>query len=579
MKKSAGFLTNVLGLHIALVASANATTTFIDDVTVFDSTGKAPYVSDVIIENGRFVSIGKDLSKPDGALVVDGKELSMVAGLTDVHVHWTASRAEVATALLEHGVTTVTDFHSSPDSYASKRKWHESLISPHVAYAARIAPPGGHGADWADERMTRLVASPEEAQKVMEYLDTYQPDVVKVFADGWRYGNPKEDTDISLHALKEITKQAKMRGWPVLTHTVSVDGGKRAALGGVSAIVHAIQDEPSSDELPGLLVDNNVFYAPTLAVYELRPDKLSGYSKIQIAVGKNRQKFSEHNLQAFMEAGVKLALGTDSGIGRTPFGESSVHEMELMVDFGVSATDALIAGTKGSADALGVLDDRGTIEKGKRADFVLVKGSPWENISDFRNINAVFVDGEQVVKNGDLMGTQGPDTPPATPAKRLIDDFEREDGKTQYGTLRKSDIDYSFPRSHVLMTTRPGAKENDRDLSVAIELENKPKPKAGVIFPLSDGSFYPVDAAEFNGIAFEINAKPGVYIVALDSYGGKGTITIDVIDGWQNVVLPFDSFKGKEPLDINRLLSLSISVAGKGEEAYWMELDNVVFNK
>ena len=579
MKKSAVFLTNVLGLHIALVASANATTTLIDDVTVFDSTGKAPYVSDVIIENGRFVSIGKDLSKPDGALVVDGKELSMVAGLTDVHVHWTASRAEVATALLEHGVTTVTDFHSSPDSYASKRKWHESLISPHVAYAARIAPPGGHGADWADERMTRLVASPEEAQKVMEYLDTYQPDVVKVFADGWRYGNPKEDTDISLHALKEITKQAKMRGWPVLTHTVSVDGGKRAALGGVSAIVHAIQDEPTSDELPGLLVDNNVFYAPTLAVYELRPDKLSGYSKIQIAVGKNRQKFSEHNLQAFMEAGVKLALGTDSGIGRTPFGESSVHEMELMVDFGVSAADALIAGTKGSADALGLASDRGTIEEGKRADFVLVKGSPWQNISDYRNINAVFIDGEQVVENGNLMGVQGPGTPPASPAKRSIDDFEREDGKTQYGTLRKSDIDYSFPRSHVLMTTKPGTKANDHDLSVAIELENKPKPKAGVIFPLSDGSFYPVDASKFNGIAFEINAKPGVYIVALDSYGGKGTITIDVIEGWQNVVLPFDSFKGKEPLDITRLLSLSISVAGKGEEAYWMELDNVIFNK
>ena len=579
MKQLGVFITSVVCVHIALATNATAATTFIDNVTVFDSTGKAPYTSDVIIENGRFVSIGNELDKPEGAKVVSGKDLSMVAGLTDVHVHWTSSRAEVATALLEHGVTTVTDFHSSPDSYASKRKWHESLISPHVAYAARIAPPGGHGADWADERMTRLVASPEEAQKVMEYLDTYQPDVVKVFADGWRYGNPKEDTDISLHALKEITKQAKLRGWPVLTHTVSVDGGKRAALGGVSAIVHAIQDEPTSEELPELLIENHVFYAPTLAVYELRPDKLSAYSEMQIAMGKNRQAFSERNLHAFMKAGVKLALGTDSGIGRTPFGESSVHEMELMVDFGVSASDALIAGTKGSADALGFGEDRGTIEEGKRADFVLVEGSPWENISDFRNINAVFIDGERVVENGNLIGTQGPNIPTALPAKQLIDDFERKDGKTQYGTLRKSDIDYSFPRSHVLMTTKPGMKANDHDLSVAIELENKPKPKAGVIFPLSDGSFYPVDASEFNGIAFEISATPGVYIVSLDSYGGKSSITIDVIDGWQNVVLPFNGFKGKEPLDINRLRSLSISVAGKGEEAYWMELDNVMFSK
>ncbi|GGF73905.1 amidohydrolase family protein [Alteromonas lipolytica] len=578
--KTTTIIAKAMALNTIFALGVSAETIFIDNITVFDSTGSDPFVADVIIEKGRFSAIAPELKQPANTTLVNGEGLSLVAGLSDIHVHWTANRSVVATELLRYGVTTATDFHSSPDSYAAKREWHKShLISPHVAYAARIAPPGGHGADWADERMTRLVASPEEAKKVMEYLDDYQPDVIKVFADGWRYGNPKSDTDISLHALQELTHQAKTRGWPVLTHTVTTDGAKRAALGNVTAIAHAIQDEKATDELAALLVDHSVFYAPTLAVYEMRPDKIASYSPAQIKAGESRQQNSEYNLSLFNEAGVTLALGTDSGIGRTPFGESSVREMELMTNFGVSAKEALIAGTLGSAEALGVGKDRGTIEVGKRADFVLLSGEPWKNISDYRNVSAVYVDGILVVKDGELVGQQGPEIPPATPALAMIDDFEGERGLTQYGTLRRADLDYSFPRSHVLMVEKPGSEKGDHNLSVTIELENKPKPKAGVIFPLSEGSFVPVDASEFSAVAFDINAKPGSYIIAMDAYGGSGTATIDVISGWQKIVVPFDSFTGKKPVNIELLRSIGISVAGSGEESFWLELDNVRFIK
>lgn len=567
-------------LHAIFIACASASPLFIDNVTVFDSTGKLPFIADVIIDNGRIRAIGEVLEQPDNAELINGSKLSMVAGLSDIHVHWTSHRAIVATELLQYGVTTATDFHSSPDSYAAKREWHSKhLISPHVAYAARIAPPGGHGADWADERMTRLVASPEEAQKVMEYLDSYLPDVIKVFADGWRYGNPKSDTDISLHALKELTLQAAQRGWPVLTHTVSVDGAKRAALGNVTAIVHAIQDEKANEKLPALMSGQGVYYAPTLAVYEMRADKIQSFSPVQIAAGERRQQNSRYNLSQFIKAGVELALGTDSGIGNTPFGESSVREMELMVDFGVSPKTALIAGTRGSAEALGLADDRGTIEVGKRADFVLLKGEPWHDISDYRNVTAVYVDGVQVVKNGQLSGVQGPEIPPAHLAKAMIDNFEGEGGVTQYDTLRRANRDYSFPRSHVLMTEKPGLEKDNHILSISIELENRPNPKAGVIFPLSDGSFVPVDGSEFSALAFEINAKPGRYQVSMDSYGGVGNTSIDVKPGWQKVIVPFDKFAGETAVDISRLRSVGISVTGKGEDAYWVELDNVRFIK
>jgi imidazolonepropionase-like amidohydrolase len=572
-------LVGAFTLPFTLATSANAASLFIDNVTIFDSTGKAPYVGDVVVENGRFTAIAKTLKAPKNATIIDGRELSLVAGIADVHTHWTSSRAEVSTAMLEHGVTTVTDFHSSPDSYAAKRAWHEHLITPHVAYAARLAPPGGHGADWADEKMTRLVASPQEAKKVMEYLDEYQPDLIKVFADGWRYGRSKEDTDISLDALIGIVDEAGQRGWPVVTHTVTVDGGVRAAKAGVTAIVHAIQNEPTNEELPKLMVQNKVFYAPTLAVYELRPDKLRRYSPVQIGAAKLRQKYSQQNFTTLMNAGVHLALGTDSGIGSTPFGESSVHEMELMVEFGATPAQALIAGTLGSAEVLGVADDRGTITTGKRADFVLVDGKPWEDISDYRKLTAVFVDGEQVVANGKLIGEQGPEIPPALMATANIDDFEASDGKTQYGTLRKTNMDFGAPRSHILTLVKPSLDPANHILSASIALENKQDPTAGVLFPLSAGSFYPVDATEFNALSVDIKGQAGSYTVTLDSYHGKSSIQVSVTDKWQTLVLPFSQFSAVKDVDISTLKSVSIDVNGEPEDTYWLELDNLKFTK
>ncbi|MEP1384833.1 MAG: amidohydrolase family protein [Paraglaciecola sp.] len=572
-------LLSALALPVAMPTMADSKSVFLDNITVFDSTGKDAYVSDVLIKDGRFFAIEKQLSVPENAIIVDGKNLSVVAGLTDVHTHWTASRSEVSTAMLKHGVTTVTDFHSSPDSYAPKRTWHEQLISPHVVYAARIAPPGGHGADWADERMTRLVASIEEAQSVLTYLDEYQPDMIKVFADGWRYGRSKEDTNISPDALTEIVNQSAKRNWPVVTHTVTVDGGMLAAKAGVSAIVHAIQNEPTNTELPKLMAENNVYYAPTLAVYELRPDKLTRYSKQQIAAATLRQQYSQNNFTTFVDAGVHLALGTDSGIGNTPFGESSVHEMELMVNFGATDKQALIAGTRGSAEALGFDNDRGSIAIGKRADFVLLKGKPWENISEYRNIDAVFVDGKQVVAQNRLVGEQGPDIPPAVPATENIDDFERTDGKTQYGTLRKTNIDYGFPRSQILTLTKPGTSPSNNILNVSIALENKKEPKAGVLFPLSDGSFYPVDASKFKGLSFSMNGKPSTYTITLDSYAGKSSIDVDIESGWQTLNLPFSRFLSENKVDITKLKSVSIDVSGEAEQVFWLELDDVKFTR
>jgi imidazolonepropionase-like amidohydrolase len=92
-------------------------------------------------------------------------------------------------------------------------------------------------------------------------------------------------------------------------------------------------------------------------------------------------------------AGVKVAMGTDSGV--VPHGQN-LRELGEMVACGMSPTEALVASTRTAADLLGVLDDRGTLEPGKRADLVLVDGDPLQ-VGDLGDrVVAVYQNGAAV---------------------------------------------------------------------------------------------------------------------------------------------------------------------------------------
>ena len=97
-----------------------------------------------------------------------------------------------------------------------------------------------------------------------------------------------------------------------------------------------------------------------------------------------------------VEAGVKIAMGTDSSV--TPHGEN-LRELELMVDYGMTPTQALVATTKTAAELMGLEDELGTLEPGKRADVVLVDGDPFEFKTLAERIEAVHKDGHKVAGN------------------------------------------------------------------------------------------------------------------------------------------------------------------------------------
>lgn len=571
----------LLVLSVASAAPAQETTapTIIRNVTIFDATGRDPYVADVEIRDGRFSAIGNKLPARRGTAVINAKGLSLLPGLIDVHVHWTGmggiSRADTATLLLQSGVTTATDFHSAPESFDPKRAWHAQLISPHVVFTARTATPGGHGADWGDENMTRLATTSREGKSIVGAVAPYHPEVIKVFADGWRYGSGINNASINVDALAAIVEEARALGLPVVTHTVTVDGAKTAAEAGVTAIVHAIQDRKADDDLISLMQDSGMLYAPTLAVYEPRPDKTANTTEAQMQLVMRRQEASRHNLQRIAEAGIPIAVGTDSGISATPFGESTLRELELLVEFGLSPRQALMAGTINSARLLGLADDRGTIVIGKRADFVLVRGAPWNEISDYRNIESVFVDGRQVVKGGALTMPQKPGIPAAVAARPVIDDFEQSGNLTAAGAVRTVDVENGFPRSVLIAQTIPRA-DGGKALHLSADLSDKETPRALIVLPLSKGSFVPSDATRFEGVRFEVRGDGGPYRVEVVYQSGVVTEVFSAGSDWQTLEVPFSVIEGGE-VTPDALYAVKFGASRAGGETFWLEIDNVGF--
>lgn len=601
------------------VAAQELSVVLIEGARVFDGTGAPARVQDVLIEGERIVAFGKALAAPEGATRVDGRGKTLIPGLHDLHTHLRSPAIDAPEDLgkawagyLLAGVTSVNDYSVSGEMIApiramisSRRYW-----APHLSQAVRFGVPGGHGTEYGWGHFFTLQATtPRHAHQQMPLALSYDPDMIKVFADGWRYGRDPDLNSMNAPTLSAIVEDAHAAGKPVVTHTVTLEGAKVAASAGVDSLGHGVGDAPVDKELIALMRAKGTAYIGTMTVFE--PQQTREFAEGEAALfnpGEQAREAAYHaqagddpvlpydarrwdilrdNIRILKKAGIPIGIGTDAGIGGVYHGASAIREITILTQNGYSPAEALVAATRTSAAIMGQGQDHGTIEPGKRADLVLVDGKPDKDIADLWKVARVWVAGREApldqlraLRNGAAM------TPmPVDPMPGPIMTGARADGRTDLDTLPVATTDPGTDHSCLIPIDdgQEGHAGHDHKTFLAAQMGASPRPYVAWVLPLTRGTIHVADASTFTGIEL-MGEGSGQYGLVLESYGLTGDTWFSAPfapggDGKPQRI-PFSAFASRDPeakLDLTQLRALRVMLRGETGGTASLELGSVRF--
>ena len=430
------------------MAESQATTEsalLLENVTVIDGTG-APGRAGmwVAVTGERISAVGPagSVRAPGGpgAETIDASGQFLIPGLWDMHVHLGGldGGTRAGPAFIAHGVTGVRDMGSPLDEILTLRdRWPTALPSgPRLVAAGPIL----QGPLPFELPLVRSVDSPAEARAAVDDLHRAGVDFIKV-----------GDT-VPPDAYPTLVDRARGHGLPVAGHLPVGVGAADAALAGQRSIEHfgsarfhglllassseqdtlarrvqalldaARRGDAAADahlfraDLTGLLADS---FSPQKAAALSRTFADRGTAQVPTLVAvrsvwdAQADGMTEHDRRAadrvwdryremvrlMRDAGVPILAGTD----QAPDGASLHRELELLVEAGLSPLEAIVAATSRPAAFLGLTEELGTVEAGKRADLVLLDGDPLADIANTRRIAAVVVGGS-LLDRADLQG-------------------------------------------------------------------------------------------------------------------------------------------------------------------------------
>src|SRR5215218_2607267 len=389
---------------------------------VFDGTGSPAAHADVAVQDGRVVDVGTGL---DGDEVVDCTGATVLPGLFDCHVHVMMSGVDTLRQLqtpfgygyyealhnlrrtLAQGITSVRDAGGA-DLGVAEAVRGGLIAGPRMQIAiSMLSQTGGHGDGWhvcgADlpifaphpGRPATVVDGPDEMRRTVRQLLRAGADVIKVATSGGVLSARDDPRHPHFRAaeLDVLVEEAEAAGVHVMSHAQATEGIKAAVRAGIRSIEHGIYLD---DEAIELMLERGTWLVPTLvAPRGVLAAARSGMPLPEASVRKALEVTEAHadSFRRAVAAGVKVAMGTDSGV--TPHGRN-LAELELMAKGGMTPAEVLAATTSGAAELLGVADVLGTLEAGKRADVVVVDGDPFELATLGDRIAAVIQDGRLV---------------------------------------------------------------------------------------------------------------------------------------------------------------------------------------
>lgn len=387
-----------------------------DQVVVVDE-NKIEYVGDV----SGYTPLGDET-------IVDAKGGTVLPGLIDSHVHMMMEYMPVAKKLetpfslmyyhaaeylkttLHAGITSVRDALGT--DLGVKQAVEKGLISgPRLQLSINaLTTTGGHGDGYTvsgtvvDTLPSNYPGMPsglcdgvEEVRKKVREVLRAGADVIKVHATGGVLSATDHPlfTQFSPDELKVIVEEGAFRnGVKVMAHAQGAEGIKNAVRAGIHSIEHGIYID---DEAIELMLENGTYLVPTLlapvAVLEMAEE--GGMPAGAVAKSKEVIEAHKASFTKAYKAGVKIAMGTDAGVMKHG---TNLRELGLMADGGMTPMDTIVASTKNAAECLGWDDKLGTLEQGKLADLIVVKGNPLEDIYSLADNDTIQV----VIKNGKL---------------------------------------------------------------------------------------------------------------------------------------------------------------------------------
>jgi len=425
----------------AAAAAGDAPTLILRGGRVFDaSEQRAGAPVQVWIGGERILAIEPaETAIPEGVDVVDTRGCTLLPGLFDLHVH-TAVAGSGGILLLDptenlrtqlfFGVTHVVDLHGDQRTIFARRERARSAPDQARLYSAGAAftVPGGHGTQFFIQANT--VTSVDEADRRFDELLPYEPDVVKAILEhgGWG-GNPELPT-LDGELFEAIARRTHAEGLRLFAHVFSLAEARTAVARGADALVHGVFLDEIDDDLVDEMRTRGVAYVPTLAVVVGAQEAARGptpydhpsvaaalHPAVAMAISQpgstgwpgyadlaGREQRFFGNLKRLADAGVRIGTGTDAGNPLTPHGPALLVELELFVRAGLTPARALRAATLDAARILGVEADFGTLEPGKVADVVVVRGDPTVDIAALWNVEDVFKAGRRVDRERPIAG-------------------------------------------------------------------------------------------------------------------------------------------------------------------------------
>ena len=414
MKLSPAALAGALLLTgLPLVSACSAPETeqapALTNVTVFE--GARVLVGDggvienaiLVVDDDRLVASGGAgaVEVPAGAARVDLSGRTVMPAIIDTHVHLRETRDELVEDLQRkayYGVGVVLSLGRGSSDMAFQVR---DEVIPNAARYRTV----GRGITAPEPGRTEIpfwISTEEEARTAVQELAPRNVDMVKIWVDD-RTGQ-FEKLPPALYGA--VIDEAHQQGLRVTAHVYTLEDAKGLLRAGLDAFAHGIRDMDVDDEVVELFAERpTVVLVPNLPnpgvatdlswlSGTIPPDELQQMQERSVDRPAAQEAFGiqARNLARLSAEGVTIGFGTDGGAGWSPHAE-----MEDMVRAGMTPADVIVAATRNSADLL-ALDDLGTLETGKSADFVVLEANPLDDITNTRRIVDVYLRGTAVAR-------------------------------------------------------------------------------------------------------------------------------------------------------------------------------------